>query len=337
MRTHVGIVRDHSASMSSLTRGAKDDYNVLIRGLKESAAEENQEIFLSTIKCGVGHRASVETELRSEDIRYVNEINSYSATGSATPLWDSVAAAIDAVQTFATDSDDAYLIMVITDGHENASRTKSHELAAIISRLQATDKWTFVFRVPKGNYRRQLVRTLNVPEGNVIEWELNEQALAYSTEVTVAATKSYMKSRAAGKTSTTAFYVDAAQLSPKDVKVALTEVTDNVNVIVVPQDANGAEIRPFCEKQGIVYKTGQAYYQLTKPETVQDNKMIAVREKKSGAIYHGLAARQLLGLPLYQTVKVKPSTGDSAQFDIFIQSNSVNRKLVAGTALLYFR
>jgi hypothetical protein len=41
--------------------------------------------------------------------------------------------------------------MVITDGEDNNSRKYSGvAIGSIIRTLQATDKWTFVFRVPKG-------------------------------------------------------------------------------------------------------------------------------------------------------------------------------------------
>jgi len=72
-----------------------------------------------------------------------------------------------------------------------------------------------------------------------------------------------------------------------------------------------------------------------KPENeVQDHKQIAIRDKKTGVIYSGVNARQMLGLPYHGTVKVVP--GNHGAYDIFIQSTSVNRKLVKGTQVLYW-
>ena len=82
-------------------------------------------------------------------------------------------------------------------------------------------------------------------------------------------------------------------------------------------------------------KRGAAFYLLMKPENeVQDHKQIAIRDKKTGVIYSGVNARQMLGLPYHGTVKVVP--GNHGGYDIFIQSTSVNRKLVKGTQVLYW-
>ncbi len=60
----------------------------------------------------------------------------------------------------------------------------------------------------------------------------------------------------------------------------------------------------------------------------------AIRDKKTNAIYGGDAALQALGLPSYGTCRLAP--GSHPAFDIFVQSTSVNRKLPAGTHVLYW-
>ena len=80
------------------------------------------------------------------------------------------------------------------------------------------------------------------------------------------------------------------------------------------------------------YEKGRGFYELTKSETVQGGKDIAIVDKK-GAIFTGPAARDLLGLPTGASCTVKP--GDHGDFSIFIASTSLNRKLVKGTELLY--
>ena len=84
----------------------------------------------------------------------------------------------------------------------------------------------------------------------------------------------------------------------------------------------------------MTYQIGNAYYLLMKPEKVQHHKQIILREKGKEAVYAGLDARHILGLPSVD-VKVKP--GDHANWDIFIQSTSVNRKLIQGTKLVYMK
>jgi hypothetical protein len=64
---------------------------------------------------------------------------------------------------------------------------------------------------------------------------------------------------------------------------------------------------------------------------VEAQKEIVVRNVSSGKLYGGRNARHLLSLPDY-TVKVAPDK--YSNYEIFVQSTSVNRKLVPGTTVL---
>jgi hypothetical protein len=92
-------------------------------------------------------------------------------------------------------------------------------------------------------------------------------------------------------------------------------------------------IRDFVQAQGAAFKTGRGFYQLTKSELVQEDKEVVLQDKSSGAFFSGDRARQLVGLAPGERAKVRPAHLD--KYDVFIQSNSYNRKLVAGTKLLY--
>jgi hypothetical protein len=59
-----------------------------------------------------------------------------------------------------------------------------------------------------------------------------------------------------------------------------------------------------------------------------------VQDKVTGAIYVGVNARNLLGLPA-QEVKVNPA--NVSAYNIFVQSTSVNRKLPKGTQLIVLK
>jgi hypothetical protein len=81
------------------------------------------------------------------------------------------------------------------------------------------------------------------------------------------------------------------------------------------------------------YVKGTAFYQLTKPEdVVQDYKILLVLDKKSGAVYSGRDARTLLGLPTSGNCKIIP--GNHGNFEVYIQSTSINRKLPGGSKLV---
>jgi hypothetical protein len=67
---------------------------------------------------------------------------------------------------------------------------------------------------------------------------------------------------------------------------------------------------------------------------VHDYKQIIIRDKKTGAVYSGAEARNLLGLPHNGNVKIIP--GNHGAYDVFVQSTSVNRKLPVGTQVIYW-
>lgn len=76
------------------------------------------------------------------------------------------------------------------------------------------------------------------------------------------------------------------------------------------------------------------FYEFTKRETIQDKKEIVIRNKVTGDMFTGSAARKLLNIPLGMgKSKISPKHGD--KYDVFVQSTSYNRKLVGGTRFLY--
>lgn len=229
--------------------------------------------------------------------------------------------------------DVSFLVMVVTDGQENASiKWDAHSLAAKICNLQATDRWTFVFRVPRG-YRLALAR-LGIPEGNILEWDQTERGVAAATVATEQAFTQYYSARSRGETMTKSFYTtDLSNVKSSTVKAKLVDISKDVQFFNV---TDTDQIKPFIEqKTGRGYVAGTAFYQLTKKESeVQDYKQIALREKKSGKVYTGVEARNLLGLPHNGTVMVAP--GNHGMYDLFIESTSVNRKLLPGTQVLYW-
>lgn len=336
-KTYIGISRDHSGSMRSLTTYAAKDYNQTIAAIKKAAESNNEDTIVSVVECGAGSgRDYVKKVVVNSSLAAVEPLmeRAYIADGSGTPLWDSIGDLIDMMESTpdAKNPDVSFLIMAITDGQENSShRWTLSKLKDKINRLQATDKWTFVFRVPRGDARTLI--NLGIPAGNILEWEQTQRGMETSTLRTQEAFTDYYSARAKGSTMSTSFYTNTADLQANTAKAVLTDISAQVKLwgVNVVQD-----IRPFVEaNSGAPMIRGAAFYQLVKPEReVQDYKLLAIRNKTTGAIYSGAGARDLLGLPHHGTVKVIP--GDHGTWDIFVQSTSVNRKLQAGTFVLYW-
>lgn len=83
---------------------------------------------------------------------------------------------------------------------------------------------------------------------------------------------------------------------------------------------------------GEEFATGHVFYRLEKTELIQGNKAILLMNKLDGQVYTGRKARELLGLPECEDVKVKAV--NNPQWEIYVQSNSANRVLPAGSKVL---
>lgn len=99
-------------------------------------------------------------------------------------------------------------------------------------------------------------------------------------------------------------------------------------------------IREFVEANigETAFKIGAGYYQLgQKSVEIQGHKKIVLIDKVTGELWTGDAARKMLGLPPTGTVTVNPKRISKMlnQYDVFVQSTSVNRNLLPGDTFLY--
>lgn len=337
-KQYIGFVRDHSGSMQGLAKQAMVDFNSNLEVIQREARERDIDTLASVVECGIEGKMFNQGFRRAEvnaSIERIKPLTTYPTPGG-TPLFDSVTEVINLLKNVPdyADPDVAFLVMVITDGQEMHSRfSTGASLGVEIKSLQKTDRWTFTFRTPHG-YGQALARQLGIPSGNIMEWEQTEQGFQDATRHTVAAMSTYYGARTMGATMSSSFYADVAQVPLAQVKRTATDISREVNVF--PVIRGGEEIRPFVEKNLRSSMTlGGAFYQLTKPEPkVQPQKQIILRDKLTGKLYGGRDTRSLLGLPSNGDVKLSP--GDQGQYDVFVQSTSVNRKLIAGTDVVYW-
>lgn len=330
MKQYIGISRDHSGSMYSLAGHASKDYNMTINSIKTASREHGCDTIVSVVECG----GTVRRVVTNSSVDQLTELTEHKyKTNGDTPLFDSIDDLIKTIQHTPDCGEPGvtFLIIAITDGEDNASRISGQQLSTKIRALQQTDRWTFVFRVPKG-YSNSLVR-LGIPEGNIQEWEQTTRGLEQSSRVTQAAITNYYGNVSRGIKSSSTFFTDMKNVSTGQVEHLMDEITSEVKLIGVE---SRADISTFMEsKTRRSYNPGTAYYQLTKTESrVQPYKVIAIRHKYSGKTYAGQAARRILNLPNDKTIRLSPK--NNGDWTIFIQSTSSNRILLPGTSVLYW-
>lgn len=227
------------------------------------------------------------------------------------------------------DEDTSFVLVCATDGGDNASsRVGSYDLTRLVKEVQATDRWTLAYMAPRGG-KYEIVRC-GVPEDNVIEWDNTARGAEVAFQATAVALGNYAATRAAGRTSTQKFYTDLSKLTKQEVTSKLVKSNGSFKFVQVEKEE---DIKAFAEtKTGKPYVIGSLYYALTKPETVQATKEVLIVEKGTKDVYAGPAARQMVGLPVGEPAKVYP--GNHANWDVYVKSTSVNRKLVRGTKVI---
>lgn len=324
-KNHVIFILDASGSMSSLTRKTTEVCNKLLAELKEKSKTFNQPTTVSLYDFD----DKLVTHFENVNIKDVVPMNRYRARGSTAMLdaFGQVATKVDLDHDYSAD--DSVLVFVLTDGYENASRSfNAQTITSLIRRLQATDAWTITFQVPPGS--SSILTAYGVPAGNISEWEASELGLREVEQKTSGGLDSYYLSRSVGKTSVRSFYSNAANVPLAKVQKVLIDVSKDFLAFSVTSDT---PIKDFVETNAKKrYVKGEGFYQLMKPEIVQSNKEILIYDKKHRKLYYGDAARNLIGLPVGSDIKVIP--GNHGQYEIFVESTSVNRKLKAGTKLL---
>jgi Mg-chelatase subunit ChlD len=254
----------------------------------------------------------------------------YSPDGE-TPLLSAIIRMYDAAKSVADKDADkfsstAILLLVATDGEENSSNPDD------VRRFREwlagrPDNVTIGFIGPSTMVG--MMMRYGIAAGNCLTWEGDAAELETSVNVgTQSAYASYAVARSAGKRRTSALFVDVADkaadiLRLQDRKAAFKQ-------IMVDREA---EIAPFVRAKGLDYVLGKAFYQLTKTERVQPHKKVVLRHKKTGKIVAGEEVKKILGVNTAGDLRLKP--GNLGDFDLFVSSTSMNRKLVRGTRLLY--
>jgi len=326
IKNRIVFALDISGSMSGLTEAARTAVNRKLADIRQLSEQEGQQtevaiVFFDTM---------MEVAMPLTDIRKVSDLRYYPARGG-TALFDGVAYAADLIDN--RDKDTSYLVLGFTDGGENASRTHKYDIKEFVRGRLNRDNWSFAFQVPR--YQRQTVADqFGVALGAVNEWDQTEKGMKAATVADSAGLNTYFAARSRGERKVESFYVqtDLSDLKPKDVKKALTDISARFKVFTVDKEQT---VKEFVEaKTKRPYVVGSSYYALTKKEKVQPGKALLLMEKNKPQVWGGNEARDLIGLPTDGVSHATVEPGNHSAFDVFVQSTSVNRKLVRGTKVL---
>ncbi len=322
--TDVVIVADVSGSMRHLQKRQQEAIWAIIRELAKDEAEHLALVSIQPFGSAVGENC---TPFKAASQYREEELSGLVCNQGSTRLMDAVVHALHTVQRRGTE---AALVQVVTDGGENASRTWNHtgpELAAHMARGNLTIALTGPHEAGR------LLRKCGLPDDNFRPWDgRTEKSYGETVQATQTALSTYTAQRKAGATRSVSYYVDPAKLTTPGVRSMAKAVTPT-EVRTVSGHMSGRAIADFFK----VFEKGKHYYQLIKPEYIQEDKDLVVHIKDQsgpGEFRQGSRTiRMLLGLPETGRIRVRPGPV-SDKYDVYVQSASVNRKLVEGQKLL---
>lgn len=93
------------------------------------------------------------------------------------------------------------------------------------------------------------------------------------------------------------------------------------------------DIKGFVLENGLRFNIGRGFYEFTKRETIQGHKEVVLVDRRTGDMFTGPGARAMIGLPTGHDARLAPKA--LADYRVFVQSTSANRKLKGGTGFLY--
>lgn len=327
---HIVFVIDASSSMAGLSFQIVKVFDNQVNHLARRSKELDQETRVSVYLFG----DQVQCLIYDKDVLRLPSLASYYRAGGNTALIDGTMQSIEDLEKTATIyGSHAFLIYVLTDGQENASR--NHTASSLSKKLNALpENWTVAAFVPDQTGVFEAKR-FGFPANNISVWNTtSDNAIEAAGAVMQRSTEAFMRARSTGVRGTkNLFNLDVSKIDSKTVASKLEELSPN-DYMILPV-AKKVAIKDFVEswtKES--YRQGSAYYNFNKPEKVQGHKQICIQKKSNGKVYTGAAARKLLGLPDYE-VKIEPAA--HPEWSFFIQSTSTNRNLIPGTNLLVLK
>lgn len=199
-KTYVVLVVDESGSMWGLEDSVKQYFEQQVSEIRKTS--DSQEVLVSLLKFNglvnpvFWHKPSTE-ELKL----------TYWAHGS-TALYDAIWVAIHGVlsQDDVNDPDVAVLVVTMTDGDENSSKSvNGAELGNKIRELKSTGKWTFTFL---GTTETSIYSALDlgIDLGNTGQFVASVKGMAQATQRSTQSLNKYFQQRSVGSTQSLSYY-----------------------------------------------------------------------------------------------------------------------------------
>lgn len=330
---HVAVVLDRSGSMNQHTHTVVKVVDGLVKHLAEQSKISGHETRFTLVTFD----DVVERIIWDMDVLRVPSIAGRYEPRGRTALMDATMQAVtdlEAVPQYGGDH--AFLLFVVSDGHENASmKVTAKALSAKITGLP--DNWTMGAMVPDF-LGVNAAKNCGFPAGNVTIWTTTSQygMEEVAKKVTDAHT-AFVAQRQSGKRGTKHLFAPDPTKINDDAVAALGMTPlhpSRYDLHHVAKVEPKTEMMDYIQAQQLPWGIGKVFYQLQKDELIAPDKELALVKTGGGAqvVYMGREIRQLLSLPDDKKVRVAP--GAVRGWYVYVQSKAANRHVQPGGLLI---
>jgi len=179
-KVFISFVLDESGSMSTGQGAVVSGMNEQIQTIKNKFKDSNADVVVSFVKFS-DNIISLYEGTTLENLREF-ESHAYKPNGS-TALYDAVGYTLDMMNRMdgINDEGNSSLLVIITDGEENASRHfNSKQIAERIQSLNNTKRWTITYLGPNSVDLSSVKQSMNTSMGNMYSANLSN-SLGYKS------------------------------------------------------------------------------------------------------------------------------------------------------------
>jgi hypothetical protein len=199
------FVLDGSGSMNSIKKQIIGGYNELLNSIKQSTTEEFDSRASLFVFESPGlyseNQDYVQTKFSNINISKVKDLTDETyVPGGLTPMYDGIGKAIKDTDKLLGEeiAEVDVIVTVLTDGMENASKDYTgSQVSDLIKEYQDEYGWIFNFIGANVDVEK-LAKELNIPEGNTISFEANEEDTAATMDRYTRSVNTYYATSAAG-------------------------------------------------------------------------------------------------------------------------------------------
>lgn len=246
--THVAFILDRSGSMISIQAEIVQAFNEQVGLVAKESETMPTKVYLNTFSTYVD-----PPTLWAADPKYLRplEMADYSPSGS-TAMLDAVVSVVDRLEEEVKPNDNV-LILTISDGQENNSRTSYEAVAERVRRLQDGGHWTFTY-LGSNQDLTEVAQRLNIPVGNMGNFEASPVGVKGASVVAQASVGGYYKGLHAGHTQVNSFYSNSTG-DPAPEQATNTSTAGSVVKAIRNRNPKGFSATNIARSLGVSPKT----------------------------------------------------------------------------------